>query len=290
MTTFAANSRIEYPDSDGEPMAESDSARAYLTYCVEALDIYFQSRPGVYVSGNLFIYYCQGDPSAVVAPDVFVAFGVSKRQRRSYQLWREGNKVPAFVLEITSATTKSKDEIDKPRLYAQLGVQEYFQYDPTGDYLKPQLKGFTLVSGEYQPISPTSPTDSQDSELCLHSQALGLNLCLQMGATQSLRLSEVDALLMPRELRLYDPQTGEKLLSHRETEQARLEAEQARLAESEARAQAEQACLAESEARSQAEQARLTAVPRLLQMGLTPEQVAEALGLGLDDVMSCAQE
>jgi Uma2 family endonuclease len=267
MTTFVANSQIEYPDSDGEPMAESDSARAYLTYCVEALDIYFQSRPGVYVSGNLFIYYRQGDPSAVVAPDVFVAFGVSKRQRRSYQLWREGNKVPAFVLEITSATTKSQDQVDKPRLYAQLGVQEYFQYDPTGDYLKPQLKGFALVSGEYQPISPTSPTDNQDSELCLHSQALGSNLWLQMGATQSLRLSEADALLMPRELRFYDPQTGEKLLSHRKTEQARL---------------------LEAEARSQAEQARLAAVPRLLQMGLTQERVAEALGLGLDDVISAS--
>ncbi len=273
MTTFATNSQIEYPDSDGEPMAESDSARAYLTYCVEALDIYFQSRPGVYVSGNLFIYYSQGDPSAVVAPDVFVAFGVSKRQRRSYQLWREGNKVPAFVLEITSATTKSQDQVDKPQLYAQLGVQEYFQYDPTGDYLKPQLKGYTLVSGAYQPIPPT---DNQDLEFCLHSSALGLNLCLQAGASQNLRLSEADASLMPKELRFYDPQTGEKLLSHRETEQARLAAEQARLAE--------------SEARSQAEQARLAAVSRLLQMGLTHEQVAEALGLALDDVISASQE
>jgi Uma2 family endonuclease len=274
MTTFVANSQIEYPDSDGEPMAESDSARAYLTYCVEALDIYFQSRPGVYVSGNLFIYYRQGDPSAVVAPDVFVAFGVSKRQRRSYQLWREGNKVPAFMLEITSASTKSQDQVDKPRLYAQLGVQEYFQYDPSADYLKPQLKGYTLVSGEYQPISLTLPTDNQDLELCLYSQALGLNLCLQAGATQNIRLSEADALPMRKELRFYDPQTGEKLLSHRETELARLAAEQSRLAE--------------SEARSQAEQARLAAVPRLLQMGLTQEQVAEALSLGLDDVISAS--
>ena len=41
---------IFYPDSDGEPMAESDPARDYLIYAVEALDIYFQDRQDVYVS------------------------------------------------------------------------------------------------------------------------------------------------------------------------------------------------------------------------------------------------
>ena len=66
---------IVYPDSDGAPMAESDPTRDYLIYGVEALDIYFQNRADVYVSGNLFIYYKQGVPDAVVAPDVFVVFG-----------------------------------------------------------------------------------------------------------------------------------------------------------------------------------------------------------------------
>ena len=70
-----------YPDSDGKPMTESDATRDYLLYCVEALELYFQSRRSVYVSGNLFIYYEQGNPKAVVSPDVFVIFGVSKRKR-----------------------------------------------------------------------------------------------------------------------------------------------------------------------------------------------------------------
>lgn len=35
---------IVYPDSDGTPMAESDPARDYLTYSVEALSIHFQSQ------------------------------------------------------------------------------------------------------------------------------------------------------------------------------------------------------------------------------------------------------
>ncbi|MBD2459839.1 hypothetical protein H6G89_02170 [Oscillatoria sp. FACHB-1407] len=35
---------VTYPDSDGEPMTESDPTRDYLIYAVEALDIYFRSR------------------------------------------------------------------------------------------------------------------------------------------------------------------------------------------------------------------------------------------------------
>ena len=77
---------VDYPDTDGLPMAESDFQRKPLTYAVEALDIYFQDRTDVYVSGNLFLYYREGDPQAVVAPDVFVVFGAVKRDRPSYKL------------------------------------------------------------------------------------------------------------------------------------------------------------------------------------------------------------
>ena len=133
---------IDYPSSDGLPMAESDFQRKYLIYAVEALELYFQDRDDVYVSGNLFIYYEQGNPQAVVAPDVFVVIGAAKRDRPSYRLWQEP-KAPDFVLEITSRTTRSEDQGAKRGIYAFLGVQEYWQYDPTSDYLKPPLQGVT---------------------------------------------------------------------------------------------------------------------------------------------------
>lgn len=227
---------IIYPISDGAPMAESDPARDYLIYCVEALDIYFQNREDVYVSGNLFIYYKKGVPSAVVAPDVFVVFGVMKKKRLSYKVWEEEDKVPNFVLEITSATTQENDEEEKPRKYAQLGIQEYFQYDPIGDYLTTQLKGSRLIDGSYQSIAGNV---LPDGVLSIYSEVLGLDLRLIGG-----------------ELRFYDPQTGEKLLSHKETEQAR----------------------------QQAEQVRRNAIPRLLGMGLSVEQVALALSLSVEEV------
>lgn len=208
--------QIEYPDEDGKPMAEGDAQGNYMIYAKSALRIYFQNRPNVYVSGNLFIYYEEGNPEAVVAPDVFVVFGVNNRGRRSYKTWLEEDKTPDFVLEITSKTTRSKDQGAKKGIYAFLGVREYFQYDPTGDYLNPQLQGLRLVESNYFPIAATTVPDGSFS---LFSEVLGLELRLESG-----------------ELRFYDPATGQKLLNHEEEAAARLAAEQAR-AEEELRSQ-----------------------------------------------------
>ena len=225
---------VEYPETDGQPMTESDATRNYLVYCVEALRLFFQSRPQVYVSGNLFIYYQEGKTEKNMSPDVFVIFGVSKRDRRSYKAWLEGGKLPSFVLEITSLTTKQQDEEAKPRLYASLGIQEYFQYDPTGDYLNPQLKGKQLVNGSYEPIqSATLP----DGTVSLHSQTLGLDLRLLPLAQVTPNSPELTT--RARELRLLDPQTGTKLLTYQEAEQARQTAEQVADAERQRAEQAE---------------------------------------------------
>jgi Uma2 family endonuclease len=286
MTTDQLLDLTEYPESDGKPMTESDPTRDYLVYCVEALDLYFQSRENVYVSGNLFVYYRQGDPKAVVSPDVFVVFGASKRKRRSYQTWKENNKLPDFVMEITSKTTKTEDERDKPALYAQLGVQEYFQYDPTGDYLQPQIKGFQLVEGTYQPISAEPRTDAL---LCIPSQVLGLELWL-IESQFSMLFNFDNGAAIRRELRFFDPHTGEKLPNYKEARQARalaeLAKEQAELAKEEAELAKEEA----EQARAQAEQARQLAVPRLLAMGLTTEQVAEALQLSIEQVEALSRD
>lgn len=247
MTSFLSQLNYDpdtiYPESDGNPMTESDPTRDYLVYSVEALNLYFQNRPDVYVSGNLFVYYERGVPDAVVSPDVFVIFGVEKKKRRTYKAWEEGNKLPSFVLEVTSKTTRGNDEQDKPQKYLRMGVSEYFQYDPTGDYLNPPLKGSRLVENRYEPIPLTTLSDGS---LSLYSQSLGLELRVTNG-----------------ELRYYEPRTETKLLTHAETEQARQEAERARQ-------EAERA-------RQEAERARYEAIARLLEMGLSVEQIATAL-------------
>jgi Uma2 family endonuclease len=236
---------VDYPNSDGLPMAESDFQRKSLTYAVEALDIYFQDRPDVYVSGNLFLYYREGDPHAVVAPDVFVVFGAVKRDRPSYKLWEEP-KAPYFVLEITSKSTQSEDQESKPQTYAQLGVREYVQYEPTGDYLKPPLQGLHLVAGTYEPI-PVS--EHPEGRLVLYSAVLGLELHVEDG-----------------QLHFYAADTGQKLLTHREAEQARRQAEQARLQAEHSRLQAEQARRQAEERASQEAALRQAAEARVAEL------------------------
>jgi Uma2 family endonuclease len=231
----APASTIHYPSSDGLPMAESDFQRQYLIYAVEALSAYFQERENVYVSGNLFIYYEEGNPQAVVAPDVFVVIGAPKRDRSSYLLWHEP-KAPDFVLEITSRSTRSEDQGAKRGIYAFLGVQEYWQYDPTGDYLVPPLYGCRLVDRNYEPLPVTT---LPNGTLNVHSHVLGLDLRLEHGR-----------------LRFHDPATGQNLLTRQEAEQARHQAEHAQQQAEHAQQQAEHAQQQAEHARQQAEHAQ----------------------------------
>lgn len=196
---------VDYSESDGKPMAESDYQRPYIAYGTEILNIFFADQPQVYVSGNLLIYYEEGNPKARVAPDVFVVFNRPKGKRTSYKVWQEDNQYPDFVLEITSKSTVSEDQGVKRGLYAFWGVSEYFQYDPSADYLEPQLQGYHLVDGNYFAL-PSTPLPG--GGLSITSSVLGLVLYLEQG-----------------ELRFYNPATGEKLLNHAEAEAARQMAE-----------------------------------------------------------------
>ncbi|MEM8642695.1 MAG: Uma2 family endonuclease [Cyanobacteria bacterium P01_G01_bin.54] len=180
--TLALDPQLNYPEPDGEPMAESDQAREALLYSVEALKQHFQGRSDVYVSGNLWISYRQGVEDAACAPDVFVIFGVADRARQSYRVWEEGGKTPDFVLEVTSKKTRNNDSVTKPIIYAGMGVKEYFQYDPTGDYLRPALQGFRLVEGDYQAINLKLDDPQLGEQMGLHLYSEVLNLELQLSA------------------------------------------------------------------------------------------------------------
>lgn len=170
-TALALRDEVEYPESDGQPMAETDLHRNDMTYLVDALGHHFRDRPDVYVSGNLFLYYEEGNPSACVAPDLFVVVGVKSHQRKTYRLWEEG-VAPCLVVEVTSESTRLEDERKKKPLYAKLGVREYFRFDPEGEYLEPRLQGYRLGGGRYRRMRPAADGS-------LRSRALGLVLTLE---------------------------------------------------------------------------------------------------------------
>ena len=214
---------VDYPDSDGQPVAETDFQRIPLWYANDVLARHFRDRDDIYVSANMFVYFEEGNPKAVVAPDVFVVLGTPDHKRRSYKVWEEP-KGPDFVLEITSHSTRSADQGPKRRIYEALGVREYWLFDPTGDYLVPPLQGLRLVAGRYVRLpSRTSP----DGSLSSRSELLGLDLRAADGR-----------------LRLRDPATGRDLPSSEELEErveqqaAALRAAEARVAELEARMRA----------------------------------------------------
>ena len=206
-STIATLDDLDYPDSDGLPMAESEFQFNPIVYAVGALRNHFQDRENVYVVGDLLLYYEEGNRSASVAPDVFVVFGVPNHVRRTYLLWREG-KAPDWVLEVTSRSTRQVDQGRKREVYARLGVSEYWQYDPTGDYLDPSLQGLVLSGGRYGAALALEEVDGVRSA---YSPVLGLNLRLDEGV-----------------LRFHDPLRDEYLLTYLEENRARQEAEQAR--------------------------------------------------------------
>jgi Uma2 family endonuclease len=143
-----------YPTTDGKPMAETDIHRDLMLDLIETLKAFYAAEPLVYVSGNLLLFYEQGDRHKHVSPDVFVVRGVAQRQRPNYLLWEEGH-APRFVIELTSSSTRKNDTGKKLRLYRDvLKVREYFLFDPMGDYLTPSMQGWRLVKGAYQEIRP----------------------------------------------------------------------------------------------------------------------------------------
>jgi Uma2 family endonuclease len=183
---------VDYPTSDGRPMAETELHRDDMVDVIETLKDHFAADPNVYVSGNILLFYEEGNRRKHVSPDVLVVRGVPKLPLRDYfLLWREG-KAPDVVIEITSKTTRREDQTKKLTLYRDvLKVAEYFQFDPTEDYLKPSLQGSRLEGGQYVPIEPV------DGRI----PSVLLELHLERRGT---------------ELRLFDPATGRCLSTRAE--------------------------------------------------------------------------
>ena len=230
---------VEYPESDGKPMGETD---LHIDWIIRIRDILKRRYRGqrVYVGSDMFVYCQEGNPVDMVVPDGFVVLDCDPHRRRTFKIWEEG-KAPQVVFEVTSRGSKQVDEIFKPSIYARIGVREYFIYDPSAEYLKPPLQGFRLERGGYRRIRPDSS---------------GALTCVELG----LRLS-----LEGNDLVFNDAQTGEIQPTEAEAERRAREVEQlAREAEQRARA-AEQEAREAAEAQVAALQAELQRLQAQLQ-------------------------
>ena len=219
--------RIEYPDSDGEPMAENDYQLTAMMDVIPTLREWFDGREDVYAGGGMLIYYKMNDNETRVAPDVFVVFGTSREKRNSWIVWREG-KAPDIVMELASGSTWRRDMREKRDIYAEMGVIEYWRFDPTSNYFFPPLVGEVLGESEYRTMEMTT---NNDGLVWGHSAVLGLDVCA----------------LPDGNLRFYDPGSRQWLRTLHEESTAR-QASEAMLREVEA------ALSEETTAREMAEQ------------------------------------
>jgi len=165
---------IHYPTSDGKPMGETDLHRGVMVAAIDTLKMYYAAQ-SVYVSGNILLYYRPGNKRRHVSPDVMVVKGLQQRDRDNYLLWEEG-KAPNVVIEVTSESTREEDLQDKFEIYRdEIGVAEYFLFDPRAEYLNPSLQGHRLSRGRYQPVAPVAGR-LPSKELGLHLHADGRRL------------------------------------------------------------------------------------------------------------------
>jgi Uma2 family endonuclease len=175
-----------YPSSDGEPVAETFAHLYAMLLTLEVLRQYLAGQRATVLS-NQFLYYAQGFPRLRVAPDVMVIFDVEPGGRDNYKVWEEG-QVPAVIFEMTSEGTQEQDQSFKKTLYEQLEVQEYWLFDPKGDWIPEKLRGYRLQDQGYVPI-----TDHI-------SQPLKLRLAVEASLISFYRLDTDEKLLIPDEL------------------------------------------------------------------------------------------
>ncbi len=230
--------QVEYPDSDGQPLGETDKHRQLMIDLIESLKTWFATEPMVYVSGNLMCYYAEHKPSQSISPDVFVVRGAAKGERRVYKFWEE--PAPNVVLEISSRKTRKEDFGKKKDIYAWLGVREYFVFDPEAR-LRAPLRAFRRRGEELVEEMVTGQR--------VLSHELGLDL-IQTGDT----------------LRLAVPRTGEFLLTPAESYVRAA-------AEANARQAAEAAPVQAQTARQEAEQRADRLATKLRELGLDPDQL-----------------
>jgi len=121
---------IDYPESDGRPMADNTLHWQWMATIKENLEILFRDRDDVFVAGDLLWYPSEGDNTVRAAPDALVAIGRPKGHRGSYRQWSEGGIAPQVVFEVLSPSNRSGELVSKVLFYERHGVEECYIYDP----------------------------------------------------------------------------------------------------------------------------------------------------------------
>lgn len=134
-STTAPTPEIQYPESDGLPMADNTKQLQWIVELFDNLRLLFHDRSDVFVAGNLYWYPVEGHPEIRVAPDTLVVFGRPQRHRGSYRQWEEANIPLTVVFEVLSPGNTVPEMNEKFAFYEEYGVEEYYIIDPDANQI-----------------------------------------------------------------------------------------------------------------------------------------------------------
>ena len=152
---------VRYPETDGRPMPDGPRQRRVMIGVLHALEAHFRDRD-VYFGGDTFVYYVEGRKRKAVAPDVFAVMGVPIADDRVYRPSKHGGRLPDFVMEVLSPTTRHYDQTEKKELYRTLGVQEYFLFDSEAGPEDRAMWAYRLDRGDYKPMQPAGMVTGEE--------------------------------------------------------------------------------------------------------------------------------
>lgn len=191
---------VQYPDSDGQPMADNTKQFRWIVVIKENLERLFSDDDNVFIAGDLLWYPVEGEPKIRQAPDVMVVFGRPKGDRGSYRQWEEAAIAPQVVFEILSPGNRPGEMLRKLNFYQRYGIEEYYIYDPDSNELtglQRSGKSLQLIGDMSGWVSPRLGIRFQlldnaleiyrpDGERFLTSVELDDQLSLERGRVQAL--------------------------------------------------------------------------------------------------------
>jgi Uma2 family endonuclease len=271
--TLFTKAQNELPSSDGIPM-DSERHRKQMEILINSLEPWLGERG--YVGGNMFVYYSpnQVKNEDFKGPDVFVALGCSNHERDSWIVWEEG-KAPDVAIELLSKTTAKFDKEKKKLIYQnQLGVQEYYWFNPKNPN---DFQGFELtksvknIKGVYKKLP--FQTDG------FISQTLGLKLIRWHGVYKETKIVWLRWATLSGELLLL-PEEIEAKRALQEKQRAQAEAKRAEQEKQRAQAEAKRAVQEKQHAQAEAQRAnaaeqRAERLAQLLrEQGIDPDKLS----------------
>ena len=209
---------ILYPESDGEPMAESTYQFHLITTLQGGIDAMFAERDDVLCAGDLFWYPVEGSPQIRVAPDIMVVFGRPRGDRSSYMQWVEDGTPPQVVIEIISPSNDPTEMMDKLEFYDTYGVEEYYTYNPH----KLKFNAWQRQNGHLQYLY---------QQTLWHSPRLGVTFTVEpdnaKSSTYGLAIIRQDGTRFERFIEVYAELRQEKQRAEQEKQRAEQEKQRA---------------------------------------------------------------